>query len=165
MQKVDSINSYELYDSMNELPLEWRNLMLDARKATQTAYVPYSDFHVGAAVLLENGTTVTGSNQENAAYPSGLCAERVAVFAASAHHPGVKFKAIAVAAFAGKNTSPVAVSPCGSCRQVMTEYEHLFGNDIRFIMQGEGEKIIVLKNVKSLLPFTFTAEQLGDSNK
>jgi len=72
---------------------------------------------------------------------------------------------IAVAAFAGKNTSPVAVSPCGSCRQVMTEYEHLFGNDIRFIMQGEGEKIIVLKNVKSLLPFTFTAEQLSESNK
>lgn len=160
MQKVETKNSYDLYDSIDELPAEWRNLLLEARKATNKAYVPYSDFHVGAAVLLENGITVTGSNQENAAYPSGLCAERVAVFYAGAQYPGVKFKAIAVAAIAGADPTPLTVSPCGGCRQVMVEYEHLFGQDIKLIMQGNEGKIMVLNHVKTLLPFTFTSDQL-----
>ncbi len=92
MNRVESKTSYELYNSIDELPADFKNLMLKARNATKTAYAPYSNYFVGAAVLLENGSIIEGSNQENAAYPSGLCAERVAVFAAGAHNPDVKIK-------------------------------------------------------------------------
>lgn len=160
MNRVESKTSYELYNSIDELPADFKNLMLKARNATKTAYAPYSNYFVGAAVLLENGSIIEGSNQENAAYPSGLCAERVAVFAAGAHNPDVKIKAIAVAAYKGKKSEPEAVSPCGDCRQVMAEYEHRYKSGIRLIMQAEGGKIIVLDNVKSLLPFMFNADNL-----
>ena len=102
MQKIETKSAYELYDSINELNAEDKNLLQQAEKATKTAYAPYSNYFVGAAVLLEGGTIVTGSNQENAAYPSGLCAERVAVFAAGAHNPDVKIKAIAYCFFGKK---------------------------------------------------------------
>lgn len=160
MKRVEANTSYELYDSIDELPSEYKNLMLQAQNATKTAYAPYSNYYVGAAVLLDGGVIVNGSNQENAAYPSGLCAERVAVFAAGAHNPDVKIKAIAIAAYAGKKTEPQAVSPCGDCRQVMAEYEHRYKSGIRLIMQSDNGKIIVLDNVKSLLPFMFNADNL-----
>lgn len=161
MIKVEAKTSYELYDSVNDLPADYKNLILEARKATQTAYAPYSNYHVGAAVLLENGKIIQGSNQENAAYPSGMCAERVAVFASGAHNPDIKIKAIAIAAYLGSNTEPLAVSPCGDCRQVMAEYEHRYHSDIKLIMQTDGDKIMVLDNVKSLLPFMFNSDNLS----
>ncbi len=163
MKIIETTGRYEMYESLEELPAEFRNLMLEARQATQTAYAPYSGFHVGAAVLLENGKIVKGSNQENAAYPSGLCAERVAVFASGAHNPDIKIKAIAIAAFSGNNTTPLPVSPCGDCRQVMAEYEHRYHHDIKLIMQGQDGKIIVLQNVKALLPFMFNADHLNQN--
>jgi cytidine deaminase len=160
MQKIETTTSYSLYESIDELPDDYKNLMLEAQKATHTAYAPYSDFHVGAAVLLANGKIVNGSNQENAAYPSGLCAERVALFASGAHNPDIKINAIAIAAYKGKSTVPLPVSPCGDCRQVMAEYEHRYHNDIKLIMQSVNGKIMVLQNVKSLLPFMFNSDHL-----
>ncbi|HMR47303.1 MAG TPA: cytidine deaminase [Bacteroidia bacterium] len=161
MQKIQLTSSHEEYNSLDELPTKYKSLMLEAHDAAKTAYAPYSDFHVGAAVLLSNGKIVKGSNQENAAYPSGLCAERVAVFASSVQYPNVKIEAIAVTAMPGNKEEPVMASPCGACRQVMVEYEHLYHQDIRFIMYGSMNKIIVLDNIKALLPFSFNSDQLS----
>jgi cytidine deaminase len=158
MQKIETKSAYELYDSIDELNAEDKNLLQEAQKATKTAYAPYSNYFVGAALMLESGEIVTGSNQENAAYPSGLCAERVAVFAAGAHNPNVKIKAIAVTAYSGNNTEPKQVSPCGDCRQVMAEYEYRYKQAIRLVMQWDNGKVIVLQSVKSLLPFMFSAD-------
>ena len=161
MQKIQLTSSHEEYNSLDELPAKYKSLMLEAHDAAKTAYAPYSDFHVGAAVLLSNGKIVKGSNQENAAYPSGLCAERVAVFASSVQYPNVKIEAIAVTAMPGNKEEPVMASPCGACRQVMVEYEHLYHQEIRFIMYGSMNKIIVLDSIKVLLPFSFNSDQLS----
>ena len=161
MQKIQLTSSHEEYNSLDELPAKYKSLMLEAHDAAKTAYAPYSDFHVGAAVLLSNGKIVKGSNQENAAYPSGLCAERVAVFASSVQYPNVKIEAIAVTAMPGNKEEPVMASSCGACRQVMVEYEHLYHQDIRFIMYGSMNKIIVLDSIKVLLPFSFNSDQLS----
>lgn len=142
-------------------PLD-RRLVESAKEATCRAYAPFSGYHVGAALLLDNGKIVEGSNQENAAYPSGLCAERTAAFFASSANPGIAFKKIAIAAWMdpGKDTDreegfqKLPVSPCGGCRQALLEYEHLYG-DIEVILYGK-EKIYILPSIKSLLPLAFT---------
>lgn len=160
MQKKHLDISFEQYDLITDLPAADKQLLEDAIAATQSAYAPYSNFKVGAAVLLENGVTVKGSNQENAAYPSGLCAERVALFSAGSQFPGVKIKTIAVTAFLKNELQPHPVSPCGDCRQVMAEYEHRYQANIRFIMLGDDNKVLVAENVKSLLPFLFSSDSL-----
>ena len=160
MKKVTAEISYDIYSSSSELPETDQMLLEEAVKATNTAYAPYSNFHVGAAVLLENGQIVQGSNQENAAYPSGLCAERVALFAASSHFPGVKIKAIAITAQFSDSKELLSVSPCGDCRQVMAEYEHRYQTNIRLIMTAEKGKVIVIQDLKTLLPLMFNAEHL-----
>ena len=147
------------YEELNE---QDRALTDRAKEATKRAYAPFSNYHVGAALLLDNGDIIEGSNQENAAYPSGLCAERTAVFYASSSHPGVAVKKIAIAAWqqpgegepfeSGFQAHPV--SPCGGCRQALMEYEHLYG-PIEVILYGR-EKIYMLPSVASLLPFSFT---------
>lgn len=152
--------SFEQYNSIDDLNADDKKLLQQAIKATETAYAPYSNFKVGAAVLLESGIIVKGSNQENAAYPSGLCAERVALFSAASQHPGIKIKAIAVAAFVKGELTPHPVSPCGDCRQVMAEYEHRYSANIRFIMINTDHKILISQNVKSLLPFLFSSDSL-----
>jgi cytidine deaminase len=160
MERVEVKVSFEQYDSPDELQQEDRVLLDKAREACKSAYAPYSHFFVGAAVLLENGKIITGSNQENAAYPSGLCAERVALFSASSQYPEIKIKKIAVAAFPEGSSKAHPVSPCGDCRQVMAEYEHRYGTDIRLIMVGDGGKILVSDNVKTILPFMFNSDNL-----
>ena len=160
MKSITSQILYDLFESIQELPADDRKLLEAAIQSTQTAYAPYSNFHVGAAVLMESGEVVQGSNQENAAYPSGLCAERVAVFAAAAHYPNVKIKAIAITAKFSDNKELLSVSPCGDCRQVMAEYEHRFNANIRLIMTAEEGKILVIHNIKTLLPLMFNAENL-----
>ncbi len=160
MQKKELNISFEQYENSAALNAEDHNLLNEAIAATNSAYAPYSDFKVGAAVLLANGIIVKGSNQENAAYPSGLCAERVALFSAGAQHPGIKIKSIAVAAFKNPDPEPRPASPCGACRQVMAEYEQLYKQNIRFIMIDAHKKIIIAENVKSLLPFLFVADSL-----
>lgn len=146
----------------SELTESDRRLVDEAKEATRRAYAPFSKYHVGAALLMDNGKIVTGSNQENAAYPSGLCAERTAAFYASSSNPGVAFKKIAIAAWMnpgqgqsweeGFQKNPV--SPCGGCRQALLEYEHLYG-DIEVLLYGS-EKIYILPSIKSLLPLAFT---------
>ncbi len=161
MKIIQHSNDFEEYASFIELPESDKKLMLEAQSAAETAYAPYSKFHVGAAVLLENGIIVKGNNQENAAYPSGLCAERVALFAAGANYPGVKIVTIAIHAFAEKNKQhPQAVGPCGACRQVMAEYEHRYHQPMRLIMQAENGKYIISHRISHLLPFMFNADNL-----
>ncbi len=153
--------NYVSYHSSNELNDDDSKLLVAAREAAHRAYAPYSKFSVGSAVLLENGVIITGNNQENAAYPSGICAERVAIFYASSQYPGVKAVKIAVTAFSKEFPVNTPVPPCGSCRQVLSEYEKLYQSDIELILQGQSGVIYTLKNVSSLLPLAFTSDDLG----
>ncbi|HQV01634.1 MAG: cytidine deaminase [Bacteroidia bacterium] len=151
---------YKSYHGIDSLPALEKNLMLAAMQAAQSAYAPYSSFFVGAAAQLENGTIVLGSNQENAAYPSSLCAERVALFSVGAQHPDIPVVAIAVTAFMGNLDNQHPVSPCGACRQVMSEFEHRYGKPVKMIMMASPNQIIVLESVKQLLPFTFNSDSM-----
>lgn len=156
MENKKLLIDYYEYDSLAEMEPQHRQLMEAAMKATDTAYVPYSHFHVGAAVLLADGSIVTGSNQENIAYPSGLCAERTALFSASAQKPDQAVISIAIVGhFQGQYTE---ASPCGACRQVMAEYETRYGNEITIFCYLNGGRIRRIEGVKSLLPFGFEAE-------
>lgn len=147
------------FEELNDIDKE---LVKQAKEATFRSYVPYSKFHVGAAILLGNGKIVAGSNQENAAYPTGLCAERTAAFYASSANPGESFKKIAIAARNEtdkkedweKGFQAFPISPCGGCRQALLEYENLYG-DIEVILYGR-EKIYIVPNIKALLPLGFT---------
>ncbi len=151
---------YTIYHSTKELPKEEQLLLEKAKIATKTAYAPYSAFNVGAAILLENGIIVIGNNQENAAYPSGLCAERVAMFASSSHHPNIPMKIIAITANSEKFEVNFPVSPCGSCCQVMSEYETKQKQPIKVILMGSSGDIQVIETVSDLLPFMFHANEL-----
>jgi len=148
------------YDQITDLNAEDKELLEKAWKACDSAYAPYSKFNVGAAVLLANGEIVCGNNQENAAYPSGLCAERVAMYYASAQYPGVAMKAIAVAVKSDTVQLTEPASPCGSCRQVMAEYENLYHTELRVILGSPHTKIQILQGINNLLPLTFYAEGL-----
>ncbi|OYT15792.1 MAG: cytidine deaminase [Bacteroidetes bacterium 4572_77] len=160
MKTVNLQIRIEEYDSMEELQAPDRELLEKAWQACDSAYAPYSKFNVGAAVLLANGKIVSGNNQENAAYPSGLCAERVAMYYASAHYPGVAMKAIAVAVKSDEVVLEEPASPCGSCRQVMAEYENLYHTKMRIILGTPHTKIQILQGISSLLPLTFHGEGL-----
>jgi len=131
-----------------------------AQEAANDAYAPYSNFLVGAALLLEDGTMFKGSNQENAAYPSGLCAERTALFALSAHYPNKKIRLLAVTARRRSELTFLAAMPCGACRQVMGEYEHKQQADIPVLLQAADGKFYRFKRVADLLPFQFTKDNL-----
>ncbi len=158
--KLTISTEFEMYDSIDALPTEDQELLKKAQKAVKQAYAPYSDFNVGAAILLQNGKIVTGNNQENAAYPSGLCAERVALFYANANYPKVGVKAIAVTVKSNLQIVTEPVTPCGACRQVISEYENLFEKPIRIIMSGEKGKILVTSSIENLLPFMFNKKHL-----
>ncbi len=152
---------YTEFNDINELEEDAKMLLNVARKYLNHAYAPYSKFKVAAAILLENNEIVMGTNQENAAYPSGLCAERVAMFYASSQYPKVPFKAIAITANNVSDTLKHPIFPCGSCRQVMLEYETLQNKKIQFILSGSEGKIIVINGIDNLLPFSFDAESLN----
>lgn len=143
-----------------ELPENYRLLIDTAKQQTQTAYAPYSKFFVGAALLLENGEILAGSNQENAAYPSGLCAERTTLFYANARFPNEKIKALAVAAFQNGEFLDVPISPCGACRQVMLEFEQKAKQPMDILLYGK-QGVYLLKGATSLLPFSFVSETMG----
>lgn len=136
--------------TFDELSVEDQQLMDAALEATQRSYAPYSNFHVGAAVLLENGVIVTGTNQENAAYPSGLCAERTTLFYANSQYPEVAVKTLAIATCNSENI----LSPCGACRQVMAETEKRYGKPMRILLCGK-ENVYVVESAAALLPLTF----------
>lgn len=133
-----------------ELSKEDQLLVTRAREAMQTAYAPYSKFKVGAALVLSNGEIITASNQENAAYPSGMCAERVALFYAQARYPDAEICSLAVCSSGGEHI----VSPCGACRQVMVEYERRGGKSIRLLMCGDTQ-VMEVESSRDLLPLSF----------
>lgn len=140
----------------SELTEAQQSLVDAARAATQRSYSPYSHFRVGAAILLSDGAVVAGANQENAAYPSGTCAERTACYYAGANHPEARFEKIAIAA-RGTDGEEVAVPvpPCGACRQALLEYEKLAGRDVEVLLVGR-EEVYILPSVRSLLPLAFS---------
>lgn len=138
-----------------ELCAEDKMLMESAREATRRSYAPYSRFHVGAAALLENGIIVTGTNQENVASPSGLCAERTTLFYANSQYPDVPVVALAIAADSEKGGMVhTPISPCGACRQVMLETEKRYGTPMRVLLCGM-EEVIVVQSAQALLPLAF----------
>jgi len=159
------MKDFIILSHFDEMDAESKYLTHKAKEAATHAYAPYSKFLVGAAVLLENGTVVTGTNQENAAYPSGMCAERVALYAAAALHPEQKITKLAVIAKrkAGKEMLPAP--PCGSCRQVMLEFEWRQKKPIEIILQDATNKWVKAPSAESLLPFIFIKTQLDDREK
>lgn len=147
------------YNTVWDLPEADQQLVMAAREAAKDAYAPYSGFSVGAALRLADGKIVSGNNQENAAFPTGLCAERVALFYAHATYPGLSVKAIAVTASNKSGLVDGPVSPCGSCRQALIESEVRYGEPIRIILDGK-KKIQVFEDTGNLLPFAFKPESL-----
>ncbi len=158
MRKALEIEFQE-FDSMSELSEKEAQLLQQAEKARLNAYAPYSSFKVGAAVLLNNGQIVLGNNQENAAYPSGLCAERVAIFSALANHPNAEIEVIAISA---KTADLSPVPPCGACRQVLIEAEQKTEQSIRLITGHPESKILAFDKINNLLPFSFEKRHLPD---
>ena len=147
------------YNSVNELDNIHQELIQKAIEAAKKAYAPYSKFKVGAAVLLENGEIIQGNNQENAAYPSGLCAERVAIFYANSKYPNIPIKAIAITANTKNGLIQEPIPPCGSCLQVMLESEKRADSSIQVLLYGQG-KITIADSIKQFLPVNFNKEML-----
>lgn len=146
--------SVRIYEDIKEMPDISRKLIEIAKETTENAWAPYSKFRVGAALLLSNGEIITGNNQENVAFPSGLCAERVALFYASSQFPGIPVHKIALAAYADGKFVENSVYPCGDCRQVLLEHENRVNHPMEIIMYGSKE-IKVVSSVKDLLPLPF----------
>ena len=156
-EKLQYVVSVDVYAKAEELPAEELTLLQHATKAMQAAYAPYSNFKVGAAVLLDNGKIITGNNQENAAYPSGICAERVAIFYAGAQYPGITIKTIVVTCEA---EAEQPVTPCGACRQAIAEYEQKQNKKIKLVMATPTGKIFSSIGIETLLPFMFSSKYL-----
>ncbi|NOU48602.1 MAG: cytidine deaminase [Bacteroidales bacterium] len=151
---------FSTYNSESELDQNDNELLTQAKAAALKAYAPYSTFKVGAAVRLANGKIVVGNNQENAAYPSGLCAERVALFYANSIYPDVAPVAIAITAISDNVPIDEPITPCGACRQVMAEFEKKGGNNLKVIMQGQKGPVLITNSMKMLLPFSFADDIL-----
>lgn len=160
MKRITITGTVFEFDSRDELNAEDAQLLRLADEAGRKAYAPYSSFYVGAAVLLQDGTIVSGNNQENVAYPSGLCAERVALFHAGANYPDVPVKAIAVTCRSPKFVVSGPLSPCGACRQVIAETEKRYGQPVRIILAGENGSVYMVESIKELLPLSFEADEL-----
>ncbi len=160
MQKQKLSFELTIFDDLAELSENDQNLMSKAIAARKNAYAPYSNFQVGAAVLMENGKTVIGSNQENASYPSGLCAERVAIFQAGALYPGIQIKAVAITATSKNHVVDSPAAPCGNCRQSMLEYETKQKKPIKLFMMGETGKVLQCNSIADILPLGFDSSFL-----
>ena len=156
MVKKEITIAYEEYSSVEEMTAEDRDLCRSAVEAIDGSYAPYSHFHTGAAVRLSDGTVVKGANQENVAFPSGLCAERTAMFSAGASHPGLCMESIAVAARQDGRLCTEPVMPCGACRQVMMQYQAKSGKPMSVIMIS-ADKIWKFEKVDDILPLIFNS--------
>lgn len=155
MKQIAITTQFSVYDAVSELPAEIKDLMEQAVAVRKNAYAPYSNFRVGTALLLDNGKIVLGSNQENAAYPSGLCAERVAIYHAGAIYPDAKILKMAITAASDANQTSAPIPPCGSCRQSIAEYEIRQETPIEIYFMGEIGAIYKSDSLKNLLPFMF----------
>lgn len=160
MQVLRFTTEVEEYSHYKELPEKEQELIQVAIKAAKNAYAPYSGFSVGAALLLSDGTIVSGSNQENVAYPSGLCAERTAMFWAGANHPGKAIQTLAIFAESEDFVVENPVYPCGSCRQVMSEYERIGKQPMRILMTAATGKVHAVNGLINILPVAFDADNL-----
>jgi cytidine deaminase len=160
MKEIKITSTAIVYDNLSELSAEDEILMNNAVKARGNAYAPYSKFHVGAALLLENGEIVLGNNQENAAYPSGMCAERVAIWQAGSLFPGVKIEKLAISASSTISKVNKPIGPCGACRQTLSEYEINQKKPFPVLFMGEVGEIVKTESLLSLLPFSFDSSYL-----
>lgn len=158
--KKDFSFSIDVYDSVNMLPKEDALLLAKAQEATTKAYAPYSEFQVGAVAKMANGELLSGTNQENASYPIGICAERVLLSAASSVYPGLAIDVIAISYnnLHGESDHPIA--PCGICRQSLHEYEERTNHPIKLILGGKSGKVYVIEKAGQLLPLAFTKDEL-----
>ena len=152
--------NYKVYDSIEELQEDERWLLNEAREVTAQAYAPYSNFQVGAVAKMVNGEIITGSNQENASFPAGICAERVLLSTASSLYPGVPINTLAITYHNENGPSDSPISPCGICRQSLQEFEQRTGKAIRLILGGEKGVVYNIPHSGSLLPLAFTADKL-----
>ena len=155
MKEININTSFSVYSSIAELPEEIQSLMRSAVETRKNAYAPYSKFRVGTALLLDNDNIVLGSNQENAAYPSGLCAERVAIFQSGAIYPEAKILRMAISAASDTNETKSPIPPCGACRQSISEYEFKQGTPIEIYFMGESGEVYKSDSIKNLLPLSF----------
>ncbi len=160
MKKIDVVATATIYEDVSELPSDVQILMNKAVEARNQAYAPYSKFKVGAALLLENNQVILGNNQENAAYPSGMCAERVAIWKAGSDYPGVKVKQLVITASSTNTKVDRPVGPCGACRQTLSEYEINQKEPIEIYFMGEVGKVVKTASLLSLLPFSFDSTYL-----
>lgn len=155
MKKINLTTSFTIYNNLDDLSKEEQNLFKIAIKARENAYAPYSNFLVGAAILLENGQIVIGNNQENAVYPSGMCAERVAIWNASSKYPNIKILKIVITGSSKNKIVTKPVAPCGACRQTIAEYELNQSYNIAIFFMGEKGEIMKSNSLKDLLPLSF----------
>lgn len=153
--------NYKVYDDIDELPQEDAWLLNEAREVTRQAYAPYSNFYVGAVAKLVNGKMVAGTNQENASYPVGICAERVLMASASTLYPQIGIETMAVSYHSSNGNSNKPIAPCGMCRQSLQEYEIRFKNPIRLILGGLEGKVYVFEKASQLLPLGFTSDDMS----
>jgi cytidine deaminase len=160
MKKDEYKFSFDIYDSIEELSEEDAWLLEEARDVTQHAYAPYSHFQVGAIAKMANGEIVAGSNQENASFPVGLCAERVLLASASSLYPKMPIQSIAISYQSNNGDSDHPIAPCGICRQSLQEYEMRVGHPIRLILGGMEGKVFIIPRSSLLLPLAFTSEEL-----
>jgi cytidine deaminase len=151
---------YDVYEDISQLTEEDAWLLREARAVTDQAYAPYSNFHVGAVAILENGEIVAGTNQENASYPVGICAERVLLGSVATLHAHVPIKSLAISYNSEEIKSDHPISPCGMCRQALLEYESRLKKPIRLILGGMEGKIFIINSSSQLLPFAFTSSEL-----
>jgi len=155
MKEIKIESTLYVYNSIEELSKSIQNLMSKATEAKSKAYAPYSKFNVGAALLLDNGKVVIGSNQENASYPSGLCAERTAIYYKGAKYPDAKILKMAIMAGSQINKTTEPIPPCGACRQAIVEYEINQESPIEIYFMGETGKVVKSNSIKNLLPLVF----------
>ena len=155
MKDITITTQFSSFDNVAELPADVQDLMAKAVSVRKNAYAPYSKFRVGAAILLDNGEIVLGSNQENAAYPSGLCAERTAIYYTGANYPDATILKMAISAASDTNPTLSPIPPCGACRQSIAEYEFKQNQPIEIYFMGESGAIFKSDSLKNLLPLTF----------
>jgi len=161
MKKQESIFSYDIYDSASDLTKADAELLIAARAVTKNAYAPYSHFHVGAVARLINGALISGTNQENASFPAGICAERTLLSTAASLYPGLAIDTLAVSYHNENGPSTSPISPCGICRQSLQEFEQRTSHPIRLILSGQEGPVFVIAQASALLPLAFTADELS----
>lgn len=160
MEEIKIESTLYIFENLSELPQDVIGLMQKATEARESAYAPYSNFSVGAAILLDNNEIITGNNQENASYPSGLCAERTAIYYAGAKYPEAKVVRMAIIAGSKKSKTSNPIPPCGACRQAIAEYEIKQDTPIEIYFMGETGKVVKSNSLSNLLPLVFDKSAL-----